>query len=127
MMKKTPRDASKKVAASKKKQPQKNHPDPYRKLQQHLDKQPVSFPATSSGAEIRILQHIFTPEQAGIATCLTHRPEPLAIVYARAKDQVPSLQHLETQLASMLKKGAPGNLLQGDPTQGNLHGPWQHC
>jgi len=90
----------------KKLQLQKNHPDsPYRKLQRHLDKQPVGFPATSSGAEIRILQHIFTPEQADIATCLTHRPEPLAIVYARAKNQVPSLQHLEAQLASMLKKG----------------------
>jgi ferredoxin len=100
MMKKNP------MGTIEKWHPQKNNLDnPYRKLQQHLDKQPVGFPATSSGAEIRILQHIFTPEQADIATCLTHRPEPLATVYDRAKNKVPSLQSLETQLDSMLKKG----------------------
>ncbi len=79
--------------------------DVYRKLQQHLDKQPVGFPPTSSGAEIRILQHIFTPEQAEIAACLTHRPESVDTVHARAKHLVPSPKTLETQLAGMLKKG----------------------
>ncbi|MCP4723186.1 MAG: 4Fe-4S ferredoxin, partial [Desulfobacteraceae bacterium] len=77
----------------------------YRKLQQHLDKQPVGFPATDSGAEIRILQHIFTPEQAEIAACLTPRPESLDTVHGRAKHLLPSSQALEIQLKAMLKKG----------------------
>jgi electron transport complex protein RnfB len=87
----------------------------YVKLQQHLDLQPVGFPATASQAEIRILQHIFTPEQAEIATCLTHRPEPVETIHGRACQkipplqapslQVPSLQDIETQLYAMVKKG----------------------
>ena len=36
----------------------------YRKLQQHLDRMPVGFPATESGVEIRILRQLFTPEEA---------------------------------------------------------------
>jgi len=34
----------------------------YRRLQQHLDRMPVGFPATRSGVEIRILERLFTPE-----------------------------------------------------------------
>ncbi|MBW2367290.1 MAG: 4Fe-4S ferredoxin, partial [Deltaproteobacteria bacterium] len=36
----------------------------YKKLQRHLDKQAVGFPTTRSRSEIKILQHIFTPEEA---------------------------------------------------------------
>ena len=43
----------------------------YVRLQKHLDRQAVGFPATKSGVEIRILKHIFTPEEARIATCLS--------------------------------------------------------
>ena len=39
----------------------------YRKLQQHLDKMPVGYPATESGIEIKILEHLFNPDQAEIA------------------------------------------------------------
>ena len=39
----------------------------YRKLQRHLNSQAVGFPATKSGSEIRILKHIFTPQEAQIA------------------------------------------------------------
>ena len=35
--------------------------DIYRKLQQHLDKMPVGFPSVKSGADIRVLKHLFTP------------------------------------------------------------------
>ncbi|MFX1340874.1 MAG: hypothetical protein ACFFDK_19850 [Promethearchaeota archaeon] len=51
--------------------------DVYRELQQHLDKFPVGFPATESGAEIRILKHLFTPEEAKIATRLNDKFEPV--------------------------------------------------
>jgi hypothetical protein len=41
--------------------------DVYRRLQQHLDRMPVGFPATRSGVEIRILRQLFSPEAAEIA------------------------------------------------------------
>jgi len=40
----------------------------YRELQQSLDKLPISFPATESGVEIRILKRLFSPEKALIAS-----------------------------------------------------------
>ena len=45
----------------------------YIKLQEHLDSQAVGFPATKTGAEIRILEHIFTPKEAEIATNLSYK------------------------------------------------------
>jgi len=47
----------------------------YIALQRHLDRQPVGFPATKSGSEIKILKRIFTPQEAEIATCLTYKFE----------------------------------------------------
>ena len=49
----------------------------YIKLQQHLDSQAVGFPATKSGVELKILKHIFTPEEAEIASFLDYKFEPL--------------------------------------------------
>ncbi len=80
------------------------HPS-YIRLQRHLDSQAVGFPATKSGAEIRILQHIFSPGEAELATCLTHQAEPVETIFERAKHLVDSLKDLEGQLESILKKG----------------------
>ena len=66
----------------------------YIKLQQHLDSQAVGFPATKSGVELRILKHIFTPEEAEIATFLDYRFEPLHMIYSRAKHLVESPEEL---------------------------------
>ena len=49
----------------------------YRELQQHLDRQPVPFPATRSGVDQRLLERLFTPEEATVALRLTSRPQPL--------------------------------------------------
>jgi hypothetical protein len=59
----------------------------YRRLQQHLDRMPVGFPATESGVEIRILQRLFTPEEAEIALELSAIPETAAIIYKRLKSR----------------------------------------
>ncbi|MFZ0724727.1 MAG: 4Fe-4S binding protein [Desulfobacterales bacterium] len=77
----------------------------YVKLQKHLNNQAVGFPATKSGVEIRILKHIFTPEEAEIATCLTYRPEPLDTIFSRAGHLVESPPELETLLDRIQKKG----------------------
>lgn len=47
------------------------HDAPYRALQQHLDQLPVGFPAVDSGSDVALLRHIFTPDEARVATCLT--------------------------------------------------------
>jgi len=48
--------------------------DVYRKLQEHLNKMPVGFPATQSGVEIRVLKHLFTPKEAEVALHLKFQP-----------------------------------------------------
>ncbi len=77
----------------------------YVRLQQHLDRQAVGFPATKSGAEIRILKHIFTPREAEIAICLRYKPEPLETVRERAADLVGSPEELLSLLDEMEKRG----------------------
>jgi ferredoxin len=77
----------------------------YKKLQKHLDKQAVGFPATRSGAEIKILKHIFTPQEAEIACCLDYRFEPLETIMDRAGHLVKSVEDLEEHLENILKKG----------------------
>jgi len=40
----------------------------YENLREHLDKYPIGFPVSKTGAGIRILKHLFEPEEAVIAT-----------------------------------------------------------
>ena len=76
----------------------------YIKLQRHLDNQAVGFPATKSGSEIRILKHIFTPQEAEIATCLTYKFEPLETIFERARNLVESSEKLSELLDRIEKK-----------------------
>mgnify|MGYP000173938495 CR=1 FL=1 len=77
----------------------------YVNLQQHLNNQAIGFPATKTGAEIRVLKHIFTPEEAQIATFLNFKFEPLETIFRRAKNHVKSPDHLKTMLDNIQKKG----------------------
>ena len=77
----------------------------YVRLQKHLDRQAVGFPATRSGAEIRVLKHIFTPLEARIAACLTYRFEGIETIFGRAAHIVDSPGELEKHLDQILKKG----------------------
>jgi electron transport complex protein RnfB len=77
----------------------------YVKLQKHLDNQAVGFPATRSGAEIKILKHIFTPGEAEIACCLSYKFEPLETIYSRAGRLVGSADELEKDLDRIQQKG----------------------
>ena len=77
----------------------------YIKLQKHLDNQAVGFPATKTGVEIRILKHIFTPEEAEIASFLSYKFEPLKIIYSRVEHLVESPEELEKILNGIQKKG----------------------
>ncbi len=77
----------------------------YRKLQQHLDAQPVGFPATKTGSDLRVLKHIFSLEQAKVAICLSYRPESIDIIFDRAKAIIHSIPELKDFLFKMEKKG----------------------
>jgi Pyruvate/2-oxoacid:ferredoxin oxidoreductase delta subunit len=81
------------------------HNQAYLKLRQHLDSQAVGFPATRSAAELKILEHIFSPREAEIACCLSYRFEPLETIFSRAGHLVDSADELEKHLDCIQKKG----------------------
>jgi len=83
---------------------QQNNPV-YVRLQKHLDNQAVGFPATRSGAEIKILKHIFTADEAEIACCLNYKFEPLETIFKRARHLVASADELKKSLERIQKKG----------------------
>lgn len=69
---------------------------------------PVGFPATESGVEIRILKHLFTPDEARIATYLRHSTYPidsLDDILARFESNDISKAELEKTLDQMVSKG----------------------
>jgi Na+-translocating ferredoxin:NAD+ oxidoreductase subunit B len=76
----------------------------YRKLQQHLDRMPVPFPRTESGVEIRILQLLFTPEDAELALELSAVPEPVSAIHERLRDEM-ALDELTRRLDELAGKG----------------------
>ena len=76
----------------------------YRRLQQHLDRMPVGFPASESGVELEILRQLFTPEEATVALELSAFPEPAATIQKRVEPRT-SLAGLIGLLDQMAEKG----------------------
>jgi electron transport complex protein RnfB len=79
--------------------------DPYRELQQHLDKMPVGYPATTSGVEINLLKTIFTPEEAKIATHLDYKHKTVDQIFETAQADVGSKEELAQSLDEIVAKG----------------------
>lgn len=79
----------------------------YHDLRKQIDKMPIGIPPTVSGVEIRILKHLFTPEQAKIALFLNVIPEPLERIYNRIKKSIPNirLEELEDTLDQLARAG----------------------
>jgi electron transport complex protein RnfB len=78
----------------------------YRDLQRHLDRQAVGFPATKSGAEIRILKRLFSPEEARLALHLTYKLAPLDRVCELAERSGIPRERVESMLGNMARNGA---------------------
>ena len=77
--------------------------DIYQKLAEHLDTLPQRFPTnTGTGLELKVLQHIFTPEEAETAIQLQTMPELPADIAARI-GKTP--EETEALLLEMSKKG----------------------
>ncbi len=78
----------------------------YVELQRHLDKQAVGFPATRSGVELRILQELFTPEQAGVALHLGIEPKSAIRVHEEMQPSEMPGERVAQLLMEMLRNGA---------------------
>lgn len=79
----------------------------YRRLQQHLDNQAIGFPAAWSGADIRLLKRLFSPDEAKLALYLSYKPVPAGQIIERAASAF-SMEQTKRLLDSMLMKGAIG-------------------
>lgn len=75
---------------------------PYKELAKHLDSLPGGFPATDRGVEKKILEHLFSKEEAELALCLTLIPETAATISFRAGKPLSGMEKL---LESMAAKG----------------------
>jgi len=93
----------------------------YRELQKHIDKMPVGFPSTKSGVEMRILKHLFTPEEARIALNLSALPESLERIHRRAAKSGLSIKELEKVLDRLVEKGA---IMGGKPLSKGREGKY---
>jgi NAD-dependent dihydropyrimidine dehydrogenase PreA subunit len=56
----------------------------YQRLAKHLDSLPAGFPGSKTGAELRILQRLFTHEEAEFALYLRMVPEKAEVISRRA-------------------------------------------
>ncbi len=79
----------------------------YRLLQQHLDEQPVGFPAALGGSDIRVLRRLFTADEAKVALQLSYKPAPRDEVAAKTAPAFSAAQ-TKSLLDSMFRKGAIG-------------------
>ena len=77
----------------------------YRTLQEHLEKLPIGFPSTKSGVELKLLQYLFTPEEAKIAAKLSFTYDPLSVIHKRIDNLNISIEDLERILENSVKKG----------------------
>lgn len=75
----------------------------YEKLARKLDTLPNRFPATESGIEIRLLQKVFTPQEAALAAEMSFEKEPA--------DQIASRANLPVREASRILKDMVRNKL----------------
>jgi|GEM_PF-4930686 hypothetical protein len=55
----------------------------FKKLQKHLDAQPVGFPATPSGVENRLSRESFTVDEADIALEMSYKFQSLEQIYEK--------------------------------------------
>jgi len=74
----------------------------YRKLAEHLDRLPDGFAPSKTGADLRLLERLFTPQEAELAIHLTLNREQAAAIAERAG--LP-LAEVEERLHRMADKG----------------------
>lgn len=84
----------------------------YQKLAQKLDNLPNRFPATESGVEIRLLERIFTPQEATLAAEMELKKIPASVIAGRAnvpeKEARRTLKDMVRKRVILFSKGESG-------------------
>lgn len=80
--------------------------DVYERLAAKLDELPSGFPSTESGVELKILQKIFTPEEAELTLQMSPEPETIEVIAERFGEPEPEMQAI---LDDMMRKGHIGS------------------
>ena len=93
----------------------------YRNLAAHLDRLPGGFPPSETGAELRLLETLFTPEEADLATYLTLEAEEAPAIAQRAG--LPAAE-AEQRLAEMARKGLIFSVVRDDGPARYRAAPW---
>ena len=74
----------------------------YERLAHRLNALPSGYPSSANGAELRLLEKLFTPEEADLAAELTLTKESHAVIAERlGRDQ----QDVRILLRGMAKRG----------------------
>ncbi len=87
--------------------------DVYQRLREHLHNLPVGFPKTDSGVEIRILERLFTKEEAEMAC---HLSPFVATAEDIAEEIGQNPENVESLLEQMSRKGLIYNSRKGGRT-----------
>ena len=74
----------------------------YETLAEKLDALPNGYPPTEDGAHLRLLEKIFTPQEAEMAAQLNAEPEPLRTIAERVGREP---KELRQTLKEMAKRG----------------------
>ena len=93
-----------------------DHDAVYRLLQRRLDRQAVGFPATMSGADIRFLKFMFTPDEARVALSLSYKPAGQNAIIADMAGTF-TADAVVLLLESSFRKGAIGRKVKDGVTQ----------
>ncbi|MBN1532766.1 MAG: 4Fe-4S binding protein [Spirochaetes bacterium] len=101
--------------------------DIYRDLQARIDSYSIGFPATKTGVEMRILEHIFSPDEAAFYLHLSRTLEPAEAIAERAGM---TTGEAEARLVTMTGKGLTFPKRVGDLTlyaaAPFMHGFYEH-
>jgi ferredoxin len=73
--------------------------DVYEKLAKFLDNLPAGFPRSETGVELRILRHLFTPEEASMAMHLELISEEARVIAVRAGLPLPDVERILAEMA----------------------------
>ena len=86
----------------------------YRELQKHLNTMPVGYPSTVTGVELRLLEQMFTTEEAQAALNIGWRLETFDEIFQRARHKGYSEGQFRELINSIADKGCIFSTVSGD-------------
>ena len=93
----------------------------YRALQKHLNTMPIGYPATLTGVELRLLEHMFTTEEALAALNLGWQLETFDEIFQRAQQKGYAARQFRELVDAMADKGGIFSSVSGEQKRYALH------